>query len=176
MATQRLCPIAGLLAGAMALLSGCSAIEGDYANVKCPDTGVISGLGTVSRFDGVGTGFANLAYRASLTKEQSSCSVDAGGVTIMLSLSTLVELGPTAPARAADFPYFVAVTDADDRIVAKRVFANQVIFKPDKARTGAEDAISERIPLADPKLASSYHVVLGFQLTDPELAYNRAHP
>jgi hypothetical protein len=176
MAMTRFCPIARLLAGAMILLSGCSAIEGDYANVKCPDTGVISGLGTVSRFDGVGNGFANLAYRASLTKEKSDCAVDAGGVTIMLTLSTLAELGPTAPSRSADFPYFVAVTDDDDRIVAKRVFANQVIFKLDKARTGAEDAISERIPLADPKLASRYHVVLGFQLTDMELAFNRAHP
>ena len=119
MTMMRFCPIFGLLAGAVALLSGCRAIEGDFANVKCPDTGVIGGLGTVSRFDGIGTGFANLAYRASLTKEQSSCSIDAGGVTIMLSLSTLVELGPTAPSRSADFPYFVAVTDDDDRIVAQ---------------------------------------------------------
>jgi hypothetical protein len=93
MAMTRFCPIARLLAGAMILLSGCSAIEGDYANVKCPDTGVISGLGTVSRFDGVGNGFANLAYRASLTKEKSDCAVDAGGVTIMLTLSGHLQAG-----------------------------------------------------------------------------------
>jgi hypothetical protein len=154
-------------------LSGCSLVSGDYDNVKCPATGVVGGIGNVSRFDGLGTGFADLAYRASLSETQSDCSVDKDGVTVTVTVSTIAELGPAAPGRTTDFPYFVAIADATDKIIAKQVFANPITFKPDRNRAGSRDTLSQRIALANPKDADRYHVVLGFQLTEDELAYNR---
>ena len=155
-------------------LGGCSLFSGEYSDVKCPATGVVSGVGTLSRFDGRGTGFVDLGYRASLGAVKSDCAVDSTGVTVTLMVSTLAELGPAATGRTADFPYFVAVTDSKDKIIAKRVFANSLTFKPDQNRTGGRDTVSERIPLEDPKQAPRYHVILGFQLTEEELAYNRS--
>jgi hypothetical protein len=154
-------------------LSGCSWFSSDYADVKCPAAGVIGGIGTVSRFDGHGIGFANLASRASLSEVKSDCQIDSAGVTVTVTVSTLAELGPAATGRTIDFPYFVAITDSHDKVVAKKVFANGITFKSDLNRAGGRDTLSEHIPLANPKQADRYHIVLGFQLTEDELAYNR---
>lgn len=162
-----------VLLGTGLALGGCSLFAGDYDNVKCPAVGVVGGIGSVSRFDGQGTRFTDLAYRASLSETHSECSVDKDGVTVSVTVSTLAELGPAAASRTVDFPYFVAITDTHDKVIAKQVFANNVTFKPDRNRTGSRDTLSQRIPLANPREADRYHVILGFQLTEDELAYNR---
>jgi hypothetical protein len=163
-----------LILGLGLTLGGCSWVSGEYADVKCPSSGVVGGIGNVSRFDGRGTGFANLAYRASLSQVSSDCKIDSSGVTVTVAVATLAELGPAATGRSADFPYFVAVTDSHDKIVAKRVFPNTVNFAGNQSRGGSQDTVSERVPLANPKTADRYHVVFGFQMTEDELAYNRS--
>ena len=60
---------------------------------------------------------------------KSDCAVDSGGVTVNVTVTTLAELGPAATGRTVDFPYFVAVTDGHDKVVAKRVFANGITFQ-----------------------------------------------
>jgi hypothetical protein len=162
-----------LLLGVTLSLGGCSWISGQYSDVKCPGAGVISGIDTVSRFDGRGTAYINLADRATIGGVKSDCNIDDSGVSVTVSLSTVAELGPTAPGRTIDFPYFVAVLDQHDKTVAKRVFQNSITFKPNENRAGTADTVTERIPLSNPKTADRYHVVLGFQLTEAELAYNR---
>jgi len=170
-ALRRLAPVFGL--GLGLALGGCSLFEGEYSDVKCPAAGVISGIDTVSRFDGHGTAYINLADRATLGEIKSDCSVDEAGVSITVSVSTIAELGPGAAGRTFDFPYFVAITDPHDKVVAKRVFTNSVTFKPNENRAGTRDTVTERVPLANPRQATRYHVVLGFQLTEDELAFNR---
>ncbi len=161
------------LLGLNLALGGCSWISGQYSDVKCPAAGVVTGIDTVARFDGRGTGYVNLADRATVGGVTSDCTVDSTGVSVTVSLSTVAELGPTAPGRSIDFPYFVAVIDGHDKTIAKRVFPNTVTFKPNENRAGTQDTVTERIPLADPKQADRYHVVVGFQLTEQELAFNR---
>ena len=155
-------------------LGGCSWISGQYSDVKCPAAGVVTGIDTVARFDGRGTGYVNLADRATVGGVTSDCNVDEKGATVTVSLSTVAELGPMAPSRTIDFPYFVAVMDTHDKVVAKRVFKNTITFKPNENRGGTQDTVTETIPLKNPREADRYHIVVGFQLTEEELAFNRA--
>jgi hypothetical protein len=161
------------LFGVALALGGCSVVNGEYGDVKCPQAGVVDGIGTLSRFDGQGTGFVHLATRATLKVERNDCTIDASGVSISMTVSTLAELGPTATSHNADFPYFVAITDSRDRIVAKRVFANPVVFKAAQTRAGTRDVFMDHVQLANPRDADRYHLVLGFQMTPEELEYNR---
>lgn len=163
-------------------LAGCSAASDvkDFVfepldtDAKCPDSGVVGGIGRVTRFDGRGTGFVNQTYSATLTEVKSDCSYENNGVTVKLSVQTLAELGPAAPGRSVDLPYFVAVTDKQDKIVAKKVFSNTVSFAGNQNRGGGIDTLTEHVPLTKPRDGETYHVILGFQLSQDELAYNRS--
>ena len=172
-AVRRFVLLLGLNLGLGLALGGCSWVSGQYSDVKCPGAGAVSGIDTVARFDGRGTAYVDLADRATLSGVTSDCSIDSSGASVTVTLSTLAELGPMAPGRTVDFPYFVAVIDAHDKVVAKRVFQNTITFKPNENRAGTRDTVTERIPLADPKQADRYHVVVGLQLTQEELAFNR---
>jgi hypothetical protein len=162
-----LLPIAGAL-------TGCSLFESQYADVKCPTVGIIGELSAVSRFDGHGTGFPNLAYRASLGDLKTECKVNDEGAHMTITIATLAEIGPVATSRSAEFPYFIAITDPDDKILTKRVFSNAIDFKGSQARAGARDVDTETIPMPEPADAPKYHVIIGFQLTEEELAFNRS--
>jgi hypothetical protein len=161
------------LVATLAAVAGCSANEN--AAITCPSTDIIGPVGSVSRF-GVPTGsFAQLAYRASFTNIHGTCDIDDDGVTVKVSVTILAEAGPAATATSADFPYFVAVLDPRQRIIAKQVLTDTISFGGSQHRGGATDTFDQRIPLRNPKLASDYHVFVGFQLTPDELAYNRTH-
>jgi hypothetical protein len=172
-AARRFVLLLGVNLGLGLALGGCSWISGQYSDVKCPAAGVVTGIDTVARFDGRGTSYVNLADRATIGGVTSDCTIDSSGVSVTVSLSTVAELGPTAPGRSIDFPYFIAVTDTHDKVIAKRVFQNTVTFKPNENRAGTQDTDTERVKLADPKQADRYHIIVGFQLTPEELAYNR---
>lgn len=156
-------------------LAGCSWFGESYRDVKCPSTDIISTLGSVSRVRGEGGNFADLRYHAQLTGLKGICDVDDSGVTVKLTVSTLGEIGPAATERSADFPYFVTVTGPNDQVIAKQVMANVLVFPPNQPRAGATDQLTQNIPLRNPRDAGKYHVLLGFQLTPEELAYNRLH-
>jgi hypothetical protein len=156
------------------LLSGCSLFQTKYRDVKCPETGILAEASAVSRFDGLGTGYPNLAYRASLGDLKTECKIDDDGADVTVTVSTLAEIGPAATGRSAEFAYFVALADPRDKILAKRILSNTIEFKGNQARAGARDVVTERLPMPDPKKAEQYHVVIGFQLTPEEVAYNRA--
>ncbi|HLY57216.1 MAG TPA: hypothetical protein VKS60_16755 [Stellaceae bacterium] len=156
-------------------LVGCSSLGMSYTDVKCPSTDITGELGTVSRFRGEGGNFADLAYHAQLTDAKGNCSLDDEGATIDMKVTILAELGPAASERTVQFPYFVAIVGPNNRVLAKRVFDDTLTFAPNQRRAGATDSFTQRIPLRDPHDAPDYHVFVGFQLTNDELAYNRSH-
>jgi hypothetical protein len=171
---RRLPAGAALILGALSL-SSCNSLGLSYTDVKCPSADVTGQLGTVSRFRGEGGNFADLAFHATLNDVKGRCDVDDEGVTVDVAVTVLAEIGPAASSRSADFPYFVAIIGPNNRVVAKRVFDNPLNFPEGQRRAGATDHFSERIPLKDPHNASDYHIFVGFQLTQDEVAYNRAH-
>ncbi len=58
-------------------------------------------------------------------------------------------------------------------MIAKREFGGALTFAPNQRRTGVTDTLTETIPLKDLKASDRYHLLLGFQLTQEELSYNR---
>jgi hypothetical protein len=48
-------------------------------------------------------------------------------------------------------------------------------FTPDAQITKASDSVTVHIPLKNAQLGNVYTIVVGFQLTQSQLDYNRAH-
>jgi hypothetical protein len=153
--------------------AGCSWFKDDYADAKCPGSGVVTELASVTRYGGPGHGYGDLAYRADLGDVSGGCEFDHGVAKVTIKVTTLAEIGPAGKAQTIDLPYFVAVVDNKDKILAKRVLPNPVEFHPNRSRAGAVDIVTEAIPVKSPKDSGNYRVVIGFQLTPEELAVNR---
>jgi hypothetical protein len=82
--------------------------------------------------------------------------------------------GPASGERSITIPYFVAVTDAQNRILDKAVYTVAASFPANRSRvrmTGEEVALT--LPVEAERPPASYTVVVGFQLTETELAINR---
>jgi len=163
-----------LLAGtAAAALSGCSIFGSSRPPAICPAVSIAGDLASVSRFNGSGTGFPDLATLGEIRNVKDGCTFDAKGVTIDMTVTLLAQLGPAATSRSADFQYFVAITDPQERILVKEVFPSHLDFQGNQQRAGAVETLQERIPLPDQKVSGEYRVIVGFQLAKDELEYNR---
>ena len=82
----------------------------------------------------------------------------------------------TTPAVARlDLPYFVAMADATGNILGKQQFTVSLNFEPNEPVTKTSDSVTVHVPLKNAQLGNVYTLVVGFQLTQSQLDYNRAH-
>jgi hypothetical protein len=156
-------------------LAGCSWFQDDPTKgAACPTVGTVPELARVSRFQGTDTNFNHLTYRATLDDVKASCKFDGvNHVTVSATVNLLAERGPAGKDGVQDFNYFVALSDDAGNIMAKNNFSAPLTFKPGQGRAGSsEGPITVPISISDPKAAAGYHVVMGFQLTPAERAYN----
>lgn len=109
-------------------------------------------------------------------------SVDSTSVTLDLAVTLTGALGPKARVNPTDkpsfaYPYFVALTTDDGKIVAKEIHAVSLSYAKGQNTLTQEETLSHTLPV---RLASGakgpYRLLVGFQLADEQLAYNRENP
>lgn len=117
---------------------------------------------------------------AHITKVASKCATVGKNLKLDLAVSFDSGLGPRGRVRAGDkpsfaYPYFVAIMDAQNKILAKEIFAVSFGYGTTGNIQMQIETQSQLVPLtgADP---SSYRIMIGFQLSPEELAYNRKLP
>jgi hypothetical protein len=158
-------------------LAGCASwIHKDPGkDASCPIATVMPELGHVSRFKGADTSFNNLAFTAELTGLGGKCTFTENAVSVDATIKIVAQRGPAGSDGTQDFPYFVAIQNADGDIVAKSAFSAPLTFAPGQTRTGSAESLNEVIPLGAPADAANYRIILGFQLSPAERAYNLAN-
>ena len=72
------------------------------------------------------------------------------------------------------YPYFISVITLSGQILSKDVFALAMMYDKGVARMVKQDKLRQTIPLMERQSASGFQVVVGFQLTEEELDYNRS--
>lgn len=141
----------------------------------CPQVGVPREAAMLTRFrPGQGRDLTDVIFEARVQDVKIACTYDSEGANINLTVMLRVDRGPAAQERSATVPYFVAIADPQQRVLAKRVFTKALAFPPNINRVSDSDDSEEVIPLPRGKSAQRYAVVVGMQLTPEELEYNRA--
>jgi len=117
----------------------------------------------------------NLIAQASMTESQSSCEYKQRSVTIDLKLAFHSQLGPRASLNNAEFsyPYFVAVTDNGGKILAKEIFTIPISHNDGSTAKKQIETLRQIIPTDSRLEGSRYKVMVGFQLSENQLNYNR---
>ncbi|MFO1118844.1 MAG: hypothetical protein U1E38_01475 [Rhodospirillales bacterium] len=165
------------LAGLM--LFGCSS---DNKQMKvCPRVAVLTEAGALTRFQpGPGRDILDIDFQGNIGDIISSCEFpDAkdGGRRVNVQLAPVFVFTRGAANRdpKIDFTYFVSVV-RDETILMKEEFAAQTQFAPNRGRVVVRDddpSISIEIPLPFKAAEYEYEVLVGFQLSAEELAYNQ---
>lgn len=164
------------------LLSGCESVKSfewpswsESAPVNnCPVVGITPDLGNFTQFRD-----NEIVSETIISSVKPSCSKDNAAVTVRLAIDFKGRLGPVGLKDAVkeanySIPYLVAVVNSKGEIISKDIFAITMIYKKGQTEQAFPDLLEQIIPLGAGEKPADYKIMLGFQLSDQELAYNRA--
>ena len=146
----------------------------------CPSASIVHELDRYAQFkDPANPGAGDIVSGVKITNVESRCTYKEKTVAVDLDISFTGTPGPGAHDWNLDkgsfsYPYFVAITTSDGTIVAKEVFAATLSYKDDDSAQTQQEHLRQVISLDDRK-GTDYQLMVGFQLTPEELAYNRDH-
>ena len=160
----------------LVVVAGCGLIGSKQPQYDCPTTAGVGDATVQSKFlPGPGRDLTDVRYQVRLVDVQSECRYDSKGVDVRIRAGFALELGPANPDRKAVYEFFVAITDPNDEIVAKRNFTTPLEFPANVGYLEHLEEIQPRIPLPKGGSAADYKIILGLQLTEDELEYNRKY-
>jgi predicted small secreted protein len=144
----------------------------------CPPVSVRPDLARMTDFyNPAKTDSASIASEASIREVKNICRTENGLLVMQIDLVFDARTGPKARVQPTDkpsfaYPYFIAVTDQTGTVLAKEVFAASIAFGADQEQAAQGETVFQTMPFPDSGRGQSYNVVVGFQLTPEQLAYN----
>ncbi len=182
--TSPSCRAASLVLALGLVLAACGGNGGTMKKIRgvlgtekppCPPAVVLSDARHIFIVTPGGRGPNNVRVAGRITIPVAECSYDDGKVFVDLSLPFDLARGPRLPKGRAQFevPYFVAVADRRERILAKEVFVTQVRMGGDQDRTAVVEVIEQIIPLRPGQKGTDFVIYVGFQLTPEQVEFNR---
>lgn len=164
---------AGLAAGLLLLLAGCGFFDKEPPK-PCPVALVLNEAGEVVRYrPGGGRDLLDVTYRANFGRNRLECKYKGNQLAVALDLEMVAERGPGADAAEARIPYFVAVLDDHQKILARELFEATLVFEPGRRRAVVVEELAQRFRLNGFQSGANFEIVVGFELTPEELEENR---
>ncbi len=145
----------------------------------CPRIEIVEELGAINEFTNPRRPVnANLISRVDLNSADSTCEYGRNSVTVDLKLVFEGLLGPKGRIRPDDkpffsYPFFVAVTSPSGQILAKEVFAASLTYDAGQEEQIYYESLRQIIPVRGKRSGSRHKIMIGFQLTEDQLAFNR---
>jgi hypothetical protein len=108
---------------------------------------------------------------------KGDCDVDGKDTQADVSLNIAFHAARSPSGAPAQYriPYFVAVTEGTDRVLAKKQFWVEFGFAPGQSSADFSDSVASVLVNAKgEKKTYDYQVLVGLQLTKAEYEYNQA--
>ncbi len=173
---------AGVAVLPLLLLAACGSTSEQkaafVASHPCPRIAVLGGAEQVVVFDGRGTDITNVVARAEIQKSALTCEYDSDEKTISMDLgfNGLAELGPAATGPELHLRGFVAVTRGDNSVIRKTFVDVPVVFEKGSQKMHFVSTLEDNVlSYTNSVDGSAYEILVGFQLSPEQLAYNKAH-
>jgi len=167
-----------------ALLAGCGttgrlaqSLDSTPNSGPCPVVGSVYDAARYVKFaTPEGNIYTDIAFTGEITDVRMTCRY-TGDVPLVaeVEIDFAFGRGPQADGRVHDYPYFVAVTRRNGKVLAKEYFSTRAEFNRGDV-TGATERVSRiTIPRADESISGvNFEIVVGFELTPEQLAFNRS--
>jgi hypothetical protein len=164
----------GMTVLALALLGGCSTFGARRDSYTCPAVTTIPELQSMVRVV-PGPNGATVQSAGRVNTVTTNCDPEGDNGVVSTVDIAFTGLRTTAAVARLDLPYFVAMADANGNILGKHQYVIALTFDPTTPVTKATDSVTVHIPLKNAQLGNIYTLVVGFQLNQSQLDYNRAH-
>ena len=162
---------------ALGVLAACTSTdEADKARAAlgCPGASILGGTEHITQFKtGDGRDLIDVMFEADIRNIGSGCKQLKGRIVSEVSFELVATRGPAAESREGNFIYFVAVTNAAGRVLAKETFDTTIAFAANRRRAGTIELTEQSIPLPAGATSANFEILIGFQLTPDQLKYNR---
>ncbi len=145
----------------------------------CPTVGVLDGADRITVFNGQGHDLTDVVIRAEISKAATTCKYDTDDHTISVDLAFngAAEMGPAATSTDMNLKGFLAVTRVDGKKVSKQVYDIPLSFDGKSRQIRFLKSIDETVvPYGGSMNGSNYVMLVGFQVTQAQLDYNRKVP
>ncbi len=170
-----------VLAGCAALLSACGVFaKKEPPPGPCARAMILADAEQLTRFrDGPGRDILDVSYSGRLSRVFADCTYDmskdrTGVMQVRVYLAIDAERGPANTDRVAPYRYFVTLIDAKREPIAKGVFDLAAQFPGNVTRmTLTDDTVEMKVPIAAGQSGKDFTILVGFQLTEDQLDYNR---
>lgn len=145
----------------------------------CPPITLVDDLRSLHQFTDQNAPRAeNRLSSVQVTHVSSQCGTTADNIVVDLGIHFSGTLGPRAKAWRMDrpsfgYPYFVAVTTPDGQVMAKEIFGLSMTYDKTDGPVTRTETLRQIMPRTG-EHGGRYELLIGFQLTEAELAYNRA--
>ena len=142
--------------------------------VLCPQVAILGDAERTTQFKpGAGRDLIDVMFEAEIRNIRTSCKFLEGRVISEVAFELIASRGPAAKSGEGNFTYFVAVTDNTGRVLAKEIFDTRIAFTANRRRAGVEELTEQNIPIIGDAKPNSLEILVGFQLSEDQLKYNR---
>ncbi|HEX3665214.1 MAG TPA: hypothetical protein VHU23_08280 [Rhizomicrobium sp.] len=158
---------AAILAACVALCA-CSDDKID----QCPSVSTLVDTATLPVFQTSGSA---MAYSVHITRATRDCDIHKFDKQVVSSVNINFRAVRAQAGAAATYtvPYYVAVS-TEGRVLTKHVYSIQFTFEAGQAVAEFSQSLdSITLTVGQDKKAAEYGILVGFQLTKPQLEYNR---
>ncbi len=156
------------------LLASCAA---EKRLQKCPSTAVLAEASSLTAFTpGTVMAPANELYRLDARAAKTDCNIDKDNNTTDSNLEISFRARRAAGAGAAQYtvPFFVAINNSDGKLVLKKLYSTNIIFRSGQTVVDFMQPVDAlRVPVVRGKQAFDYQLLVGLQLGQQQLDYNR---
>lgn len=154
------------------LAFGCASPSNKIA--YCPKVGVISDLDRISEIEVAGNqSKSNILLSSKIQRLRTKCTASADGITISIVFDLLSKLSNYDIPIDVDLRYLIATIDRNDQILAKEVYKTTVSFMDGVQTARNTQEVEVFIPSAGKIDFRNHKVLVGFELTEVQLQYNR---
>ncbi len=168
-----------LMVLALALLAACSGPRAEDLLVACPEPGLVPDMVDLTRYrDDAAPDLTNLVIDARLigiANGRCRPARDDRSISVQFGVIVQADRGPgAAGARQLSVPLVVGVTDRSGNLLNRQVVTQALTFPANSTNTRqTSEPIELILPVSETRRGSDYYIVLGFLLTEAELALNR---
>lgn len=161
-------------------LAACSSLGGgaldDRQNAgPCPTVGALYDAGRIVEFEGDSESYPDITYTGEIIGVRLFCRyVDDQPLLAEVEVGFAFGQGPKGVEKKHTYEYFIAVTRRNRRVLARQNFAIEADFRDGPIDSGADLIGRIEIPRLDETISGgNFEVLVGFELTDKQLAFNQ---